>query len=319
VTLLQELIDATPSGGVLTVPPGIYRETLRLTRPIILDGRGQASIRGSDAWSDWTRQGDSFVSRQTVPHLSVNNQGFCLPESPDCNVAEQVFIDGTPTPFRLDAERHVLLQADPHGKAVEVSTRERWIDTQADNVTIQGLTFWHCANAAETGAVGNQSRSNWTIRDCELYSAHGGIVSLGGGDECQVLYCRIAGSGYEAINGFQNRHTLIQGCEIWDNNLAGFDWVNWAGAGIKLIEFTHLTMDSNTVYRNVGPGLWCDIGCDHVVISNNTLYDNVGAQIMFEISSHGLIYNNHCSRGGSKEIPSIYVSSSGHVEVAVVG
>ena len=212
----------------------------------------------------------------------------------------------------------MVLHDDPSSHVVEVTTRERWVDTQSDNVTIQGMIFWHAANPAETGAIGNQDRNGWTLQDSQLYSAHGGIVSLGGASnpntQTRVLRNVIAGSGYEAIDGFRNVNTLIQGNSIYNNNLSGFDSVNWAGAGIKVVQFTNLVIDQNEVRNNAGPGLWCDIGCQTVTFSNNRVHDNQGAGILFEISSGAKIYNNaiwNCS----PTAPAINISSSANAEV----
>src|SRR3954462_11181886 len=234
---LQALIDAAPAGSFLRVPPGIYHETVVIRKPLTLDGKGQASIRGSDVWASWSPIAVGWLSDKTVPVFGTANQGTCAVDHPSCNAPEQVFVDGTPTAFSLDGDRHVILKTDPTGHTVEVSVRERWIDTQSDHVTIQGLTFWHAANAAETGAIGNQNRDAWTLQDCNLYYAHGGIVSLGGatnvGTQTRVLRCDIAGSGCVGINGYMNSNTLIQRNTIYDNNQSGFDSQNWGGGGVK--------------------------------------------------------------------------------------
>ena len=54
-TKLQALVDAAATGATLDVPPCTYREMVRITKPLTLDGHGQAEIRGSDVWSDWTQ------------------------------------------------------------------------------------------------------------------------------------------------------------------------------------------------------------------------------------------------------------------------
>jgi parallel beta-helix repeat protein len=327
---LQSLIDAAPAGSVLDVPACIYHEMVTISKPLTLDGHGAAQIRGSDVWTAWTATGNGFVSGLTVPAFSTDHQGVCADGSNRCNWPEQVFVDGTPltevspgsTPgagqFALDNARHVVLHDDPSSHVVEVTTRDRWVDTESDNVTIQGMIFWHAANPAETGAVGNQNRNGWTLQDSQLYSAHGGIVSLGGASnpntQTRVLRNVIAGSGYEAIDGFRNVNTLIQGNSIYNNNLSGFDSVNWAGAGIKVVQFTNLVIDQNEVRNNAGPGLWCDIGCQTVTFSNNRVHDNQGAGILFEISSGAKVFNNaiwNCS----PDAPAINISSSANAEV----
>jgi parallel beta-helix repeat protein len=327
---LQSLVDAAPPGSTLEVPNCIYRETVSINKPLVLDGQGAAQIRGSDVWSDWSQNNKGFVSSQSVPAFSNDHQGVCADGSGKCNWPEQVFVDGTPltelsngsTPgagqFALDGSRHVVLHDNPSGHAVEVSTRETWISSNADNITIQGMTFWHAANPAETGAIGNQNHNGWTLQNSQLYYAHGGIVSLGGASnpntQTRVTDNVIAGSGYEAIDGYQNTNTLIQGNVIYNNNGSGFDFVNWAGAGIKVVQFANLVIDGNEVRNNAGPGLWCDIGCSNVTISNNRVHDNQGAGILFEISSGAKIYNN-AIWNTAPGAPAINVSSSANADV----
>lgn len=43
---LQAQIDATPENGVLKPAPGIYQGSLRITKPITIDGQGQVTIDG---------------------------------------------------------------------------------------------------------------------------------------------------------------------------------------------------------------------------------------------------------------------------------
>jgi hypothetical protein len=219
--------------------------------------------------------------------------------------------------FSLDSARHVLLVDDPRGHVLEVSTRERWVDTKSDMVTIQNFTFAHAANAAETGAVGNQDRSGWTLQDSKLYYAHGGIVSLGGASNStawtRVLRNTIAGSSYEGINGYMNTNTLIQGNTIYDSNLSGFDALNWAGGGMKPVAFTNLTIDSNTLYNTNGPAIWCDIGCNNVTISNNRIHNNQMAPIMYEISDNANIFGNVVY--DSQGFGTANIATSAHVNV----
>jgi parallel beta-helix repeat protein len=328
---LQTLVDAAPVGSVVDAPPCVFREMLTINKPLTLDGHGVTEIRGSDAWSSWSKVGSIWVSTQTVPRLSTANQGVCADRTDRCNWPEQVFRDGTPLDqvapgtqpgagqFALDSARHVLLGDDPSQYAIEVSTRDRWIETQADNVTIQNFTFWHAANAAQTGAIGNEGHDNWTLQDSKLYYAHGGIVSLGGASstntQTRVLRNMIGGSGYEGINGYMNTNTLIQGNTIYNNNLNGFDSADWAGGGVKIVAFTNVTLDNNLVYNNAGPGLWCDISCNNVVISNNRVRDNNGTGIFFEISSGARVFGNTVWNVPA-DSAAIFVASSANAEVS---
>ena len=38
---LQALVDATPAGGVLSPPAGLYMGSIKISKPIAIDGRGE--------------------------------------------------------------------------------------------------------------------------------------------------------------------------------------------------------------------------------------------------------------------------------------
>jgi hypothetical protein len=333
---LQSLVDATPSGGVLRLPACIFQQTVTLNKPMTLDGQGQAEIRGSDVWTAWSQSGSTWISANVLPPFSNGSGVIC--DDPRCNWPEQAFYDGTPltqvavgvTPtsgqFSLTGNRQVVLANNPSGHVVEVSTRTMWIDTESDNVTIQGLTMRHAANPAQTGAVGNQGRNGWTLQNNQLYDTHGATVVVGGasnpGTQTRVLNNKIAESGFQGILGNQNVNTLIQGNEIFWNNTEGF-MLDWAGGGVKLAGVTNATLDSNSVHDNRGPGLWCDQACNNITFSSNRVYFNSGhrdtgpdgsPQIFFEISEGALIQGN-AVWGATGFWPGIYISSSGNAEV----
>ena len=158
--------------------------------------------------------------------------------------------------------------------------------------------------------------NNWTLRNNKLYSAHGGIVSLGGAanvnTQTRVLNNTIAGSGYEGIIGNNNSNTLIQGNTIYNNNLSGFS-VDWSGGGVKLVAFLNVTMDSNTLYNNNGPALWCDTGCNGVTFSNNRIHNNQLAPIMLEIGDNANIFGNVIY--DSQGFGATNVATSAHVNI----
>ena len=47
----QALIDATPTGGTLRPPPGIYAGPALISRQIIVDGGGKVTVDGGGAGS----------------------------------------------------------------------------------------------------------------------------------------------------------------------------------------------------------------------------------------------------------------------------
>jgi len=183
-----------------------------------------------------------------------------------------------------------MLADDPSQSQVEVTTRQRWVTTQADGVTIRGLTMRHAANDAETGALGNQDHSHWSIQDSALLDAHGAPISIGGGADIQVIGNQIAQGGQNGINSGPATRVTIQNNEIHDNNIAGFN-PDWGAGGVKVWNQADLVVDGNDVWGNDGPGLWCDGFCRGVVISGNRVHNNRSG-ILFEISQTAENFRN---------------------------
>src|SRR5437870_9757954 len=71
---LQSLVDAAQSGGTVQVPGCVFRESVKIEKPLTLQGQPGAEVRGSDVWLQWQRVGANWVSSDTVPSLpSVGN------------------------------------------------------------------------------------------------------------------------------------------------------------------------------------------------------------------------------------------------------
>jgi nitrous oxidase accessory protein len=64
--LLQPLIDATPSGGVLRLPPGQYAGPVSVTHPIVIDGGGHAVIQGTGRGTVLSLSGQGITVRGVV-------------------------------------------------------------------------------------------------------------------------------------------------------------------------------------------------------------------------------------------------------------
>ncbi|BDI07697.1 copper-binding periplasmic protein [Sphaerotilus microaerophilus] len=61
--LLQPLIDAVPSGGTLRLPAGRYQGPAQITRPMVLDGGGAATIEGDGRSTVLVVQADGVTVR----------------------------------------------------------------------------------------------------------------------------------------------------------------------------------------------------------------------------------------------------------------
>jgi parallel beta-helix repeat protein len=64
-TTIQAAVDAAPAGATITVPPGVYRESVRIAKPLTLNGYG-AIIDGRDAAGNLVRATWLSVSANDV-------------------------------------------------------------------------------------------------------------------------------------------------------------------------------------------------------------------------------------------------------------
>jgi parallel beta-helix repeat protein len=329
---LQQLIDAAAPGSTVSAPACLYRESVTITKPLTLAGQPGAEIRGSDVWSAWSQTGSYWISQQTVPPLphSDNTDQKCAEPTLRCLIPEQVFVDGRalypvgtgPLPatgqFALDAARHVILADNPAGHLLEVSTRNRWVITGADNVTIQGFTMRHSGNDAQTGAVSNDNYSSWTLQDNVLSDAHGGDLSVSNATNLKVLRNDVSRGGNLGVAGWSFTNSLIQGNHLHDNGTDLFNR-NWSVGGLKMSHVQAVTVDANESDHN-GDGIWCDEGCNNVTFSANRVHDNFLVGILFEISNGAVFHdnvawNNGWSPSGWVWGAGILISSSANTEI----
>jgi len=326
-TTLQSLVDAAPPGAVLAVPPCVFRETVRLTKPVTLDGQGRAEVRGSDVWdTGWSRVGALWLHGGAPAFPDTG--GYCAAGTERCHWPEQVFLDGLPllqvgsTPtngqFSIDGG-WVILADDPRGRTVEVTTRQFWVIGEASDVVIQGFTMRHGASPAQRGSLLVVEQSNWTVQNNTLSDAHGAVFTIEGGSGFRLLNNDIARAGSVGAGASEASTILFQGNRIHHNNTEEFD-AGWSGGGSKNALVTGMVFDANDVFSNNGPGLWCDVFCEDVTFSNNRIHQNGSEGIKYEISGFATIYGNTLWENGWSGAgwcfgAGILVQNSHHVEV----
>ncbi|MBD3391394.1 MAG: hypothetical protein GF418_05040 [Chitinivibrionales bacterium] len=309
---IQAAVDAASGGDTVWVKPGVYRETVTVTKSGLSADRmlriaatepRRAIIRGSDIVEDWQLVGAGLF-RCAWPHKVTPRQEhmFGFKSYPD-----QVFVDGMLMEHveqrdRLDTNtfwvdrknEYIYLKLDasesPVGKLVEVSRRERWLVTENVRfVHLQGLRMEH-----STGSL--------QIAGCWV-----------GGEDCLVEQSEFAWAGAGVGLGFRGPRNTVRKNEIHHNGQMGF-----GGGGNELLfenNFVHhnnirpivdwesgvgkISCTMHGVFRyNVfadtphGPGLWFDIENYFNLVEKNT-FDNVGyCSIMIEISYGMTVRNN---------------------------
>ena len=172
---LQALVDAAAPGSTVRLEGCIYREEVRVDKPLTLDGGTGSEIRGSDVWTGWHGgAAGTFESDERVPE--AGGAGTCRPATDRCHRAEQVFLDGRPLDyagtapgagqFALSDGRNVILGADPIGHVVEVVAQRRQdrLSTQRISPLISSPFFRQGGVGCGAGAGGGAAAGPMNCR-----------------------------------------------------------------------------------------------------------------------------------------------------------
>ena len=324
---LQKQIDATPSGGVVYAKACIYREKVTISKPITLDGGGQAEIRGSDVWaaSRFAALNNGTWKATNYPNLPAIVDAKCEPNTGRCKWPEQVYYDGQPlmqvapsvTPqgmqFAVNSDHDLIVGADPSGQLVEVTVRDGWVTggKGAGGVTVRGFEMKHASDRGLSNKLG----SNWTVRDNDLSYAHTSNLLLTGATGLLALDNEIHHGGQKGVAGNDTDLTL-QGNEIYENNSEGYN-TSWNAGGVKISNPHNVTFAGNTVYGNHGNALWLDVPTDDqdVVVRDNRVHHNDGHGIRVEVTTNVEIFGNKVWENGWPGDGGITVGASSDVSV----
>ncbi len=319
---VQSAIDGSPEGTTFCIEPGEYRIATPLNpknnQKLIASGPGTI-LNGSQLIMGFIQSDSNFYAPGFLPKRPTRDAN-CIVAG--CRIEQDVFSDGapmkrvlslkalTPGAFYEDfARNRIYLRDDPTGHKVEQAFASRIIQSSSSGVTVQGFIIEKSATPAQFGAIDAEypSGPGWIIQDNEVRYNHGaGITSfpsseLAGGSS--ILSNFVHHQGQEGVEGCGG-NLLVQNNEIAFNNTDGFD-PGWEAGGAKFgcdLAIVNLTVLSNNVHDNYGPGLWCDINCYNVTFDGNTVtnntFDNQGAGIFYEISDRAVIRFNTLSGNG---------------------
>lgn len=301
---MQVLVDATPRGGTLNLPPCIYRETVKLHQPIRIFGGSRAELRGSDIWPDavWSGKQSTLVlpsrARGTIA-LQWNVPTCADGTHTTCNQPYQVFLDGSMKRFVDRSPNtgewtlnsgHVVLGDAPQGHLVEVSTRNLWLDfSNNSDVYIYGVTFQHSVGTyQECATYGNNSR-NVTFEHNSFFFAGYCAVGAQYSENTKLLGNAFLWNSGTAHNLGYGRGARVElGSISWNNRrLARGEsvsdyWYGWSAGGFKIFSTDSSTVMGVTVEDNGGPGIWFDGDNTNGLISNNLSQRNLASGIEWE-------------------------------------
>lgn len=326
---VQSALTAAGPGSTVCFAAGTFRITTPLVpepSQTLVGAAGRASVLdGARIVMGFTSSGTIRVNRIKVPVFNApaflprrkGNHGFCRIKG--CTLQEDVYRDGVPLTrvlsksklvsgaFYASYSRNTIwLLDDPTGHVIEQATAPAIVESETSNgVTVRGFTIEGAANAAQHGAIHAEGATGWDIADNEVRDNHGtGIIAAASTVESNT----VDHNGQLGIGGCCGEGGQVSGNEIAFNNTAGYD-AGWEAGGAKWAIANDLTVSSNNVHDNAGPGLWCDINCYNATFTGNTLSNNVqlpvsrkqlafGAGIMYEISRKATITGNTLTGNG---------------------
>lgn len=269
-------------------------------------GEYGAVLSGARVLQNWNFDGTNyFVTGQTQQGF-INGGASCIPGYPRCAVPEDVFYDETPLRsvpslasmgsgrffFDYDADR-IYIRDNPSGHVIQTSVSSQAFGGSASGVLLRNLVIEKFATTPQFSPINGGNA--WTIERCDIRHNHG--VGLIMKTNRVVRRCRIHRNGQLGIGSGPGDGSIIVENEIAYNNYAGVD-AGWEGGGSKFSETNGLTVRSNWVHHNTGPGLWTDINNVNILYEYNLVEDNTGIGIFHEISFDATIRYNVVRRNG---------------------
>lgn len=345
-TSLATQFTGVASGQTVTLLPGIYREAITVpVTNVTVRASGDVSWRGSDVWgaSVWATAPAPNAAAGIISDVSHLVPAFTvetdigqftggvrtIQASP-----EQVFVDGVMYNRKADnaalglgewclnnstagaGQRRVIIYmaggiGGVSGHKIEVTTRQTWIATSSNGVTVDGIDFRHCASLANTAAgFQSNSKNDIVMQNCMVSYCHGLGSSWGSASGGRCTNTVFANNGTIGIDTNSEVPFVGQGCVFFNNGGTnrrygggldgdGYDY-HWGSGGIKIVG------DSGVItgcfaFNNGFAAYWHDVYCRYGAVTNNVGWDNRGIGIHYEASGHGEIGGNRVFQTNSSQ------------------
>jgi hypothetical protein len=308
---IQAGVEKLAAGDTLLISPGIYRETVTVTKsgtedkPIVIaaEKKGTVTVRGSQVVSDWKKSGEdahiwvhdgwdkSFGAwtEEAIKGGDTDTMNF----SSKCSW-NQLFVNGAllkevackerrgQGTFYVDkGGKQVHLwpsdDKDPRASTVEITDRARlFVLEKARHVHLKGLAFEHCANAAQQGAVTAKDGAHNLIEDCSVQFTAGAGIELRNQDRTVLRRCLMNSNGQEGLGADRCQKLLIEDSETSNNNRVPGKTINpfWESGAFKVCRSLKTRFVRHQAHGNLGP-MWFDISNDESEVANSFVSGNL--------------------------------------------
>jgi parallel beta-helix repeat protein len=345
---IQSSVKANPADTTFVLQPGVYRyASVNLTSANNGDsfiGQTGATLDGAKVLKGWTQAAIGGVLYWTTAggtplptpsSCGAGKVGCCATGYPGCQYVQDLYVGGVEyqhvtsltdvaagkswyydfkgTGGGIKNNIYLAAADNPNSHTVELGDTTSAFQGTASNITIKNLTIKGYAAAILSGVITVQG-PNWLIQDNTIGYSHGvGILDKLGGDYIQVLSNNVTYNGQMGVGGPANYGQWVSNTIAY-NNADGVN-PNYAGGGTKWVGSNDL-IKYNTVYDNLGTGLFIDQGGTYDTLDHNTSYNNYGCGIRYEISRYGTITNNIVYGNSAPSLAEIVYTGSDHGRIS---
>ncbi len=304
---LQTLVDATPDGGLLQPPEGVYAGPVVLKRPITIDGGGKVTVTGNGVGTILTINGNQI----TIQRLKLRDSGHRHENLDAC-----IRIENASFNIVKDNELESCLVAiDLRQADNNILRRNRITGTEPDlDIRGDAIRVWRSNN--------NKIERNVIADHRDVLFEYSTNNTLAGNSITNGRYGThfMYASGNTARNNFYAYNTVglfsmysnelcLTGNRITHGN-------GPAGIGIGVKEASGLTLENNEILGNA-VGLYLD-GSPFDPDDANRFRGNQWAFNAVAIQFHSNIEGNTFKQNAFKGNYSDVVSSSGNGATATV-
>jgi len=272
---LQELIDATPKGGTLIPPPGVYYGNIVLEKPITLDGQGKVTINAKGKGTVILIDTDST----SVRNLTLVNSGGShndldsgIQVRGDFNVIKDNVIEDCLFGIDLGQANNNIVKRNT------ISSKDNELGMRGDSIRL-----WY--------SVDNQVTDNKIskTRDMVVWYSKDNLIarntSVGGRYALHFMYSKA-----NTVDANHYTHSSVgiflmysDGVTISNNYIANSQGTTGMGIGLK--ESSNVTIKGNKVLYN-STGIYSDVS-PYQPDTTNLMENNLIA-----FNSIGLLFHN---------------------------
>lgn len=285
--VLQEAIDAAPSGSILRLPKGVYKGNLVINKPLTIIGKEAGVVIDGENKGTVIQIKSSFV---TLKNLKIINSGdrheqidaaITIADASQCEVSECI-IDECLFGIDMQMVRNSIIANNT------ITSKDFELGLKGD-----GLRLWYSND--------NIIKQNKLIhsRDMVVWYSHGNIIEENIGEYCRYsLHFMYAGKNIVRNNRYQHNSVGIFFMYSKDTIATGNivkSSLGATGMGIGLKEVSNFTIKDNTVLY-CAQGMYIDRSSfepdtQDFIENNKILYNSEGFRF-HSLSESNVIKNN---------------------------